>query len=442
MIKRRIYSTVAFAALSICSIGIGVTAAGASPQGQSWRAHSESGAAVARAPHAVVAPLNMSTLTVSDDATGNITLSDSSPGSVTINPVCGAVPPGLCLSFGGGGRIMMSGPLEAGTSYSSNSNIIVIGTGNASCGTDAGGEADVQLDQFTTQGSPQAISTVALQFACDNGTDTITGTAAYNILPTTPGEGYYLYGDDGSLAGFGNDSYLNYLGDLTQTNLNAPIKGMDITPDGAGYWMTASDGGIFAYGDAGFYGSHGGSHLNQPIVGMTSTPTGLGYWLVASDGGIFAYGDAGFYGSHGGSHLNQPIVGMTSTPTGLGYWLVASDGGIFTYGDAGFYGSHGGSHLNQPIVGMTSTPSGLGYWLVASDGGIFTYGDAGFYGSHGGSHLNQPIVGMTSTPSGLGYWLVASDGGLFTYGDAPFDGSLGSDGITNAIGVATSPLPG
>ena len=62
----------------------------------------------------------------------------------------------------------------------------------------------------------------------------------------------------------------------------------------------ASDGGIFAYGDAGFYGSHGGSPLNQPIVGMAATPNGKGYWLVASDGGIFAYGDAGFYGSHGG----------------------------------------------------------------------------------------------------------------------------------------------
>ena len=30
---------------------------------------------------------------------------------------------------------------------------------------------------------------------------------------------------------------------------------------------------------------------------MASTPTGQGYWLVASDGGIFAFGDAGFHGS-------------------------------------------------------------------------------------------------------------------------------------------------
>ena len=100
---------------------------------------------------------------------------------------------------------------------------------------------------------------------------------------------------------------------------------------------------------------HRRTHLNQPIVGMASTPDGQGYWLVATDGGIFAFGDARFYGSTGAIHLNQPIVGMASTPDGSGYWLVATDGGIFAFGDARFYGSTGGTHLNQPIVGMGTT---------------------------------------------------------------------------------------
>jgi ribosomal protein L24E len=72
---------------------------------------------------------------------------------------------------------------------------------------------------------------------------------------------------------------------------------------------------------------------------MASTPDGKGYWLVASDGGIFAFGDAGFHGSTGNIALNQPVVGMASTRTGRGYWFVASDGGIFAFGDAGFHGS-------------------------------------------------------------------------------------------------------
>ena len=33
-------------------------------------------------------------------------------------------------------------------------------------------------------------------------------------------------------------------------------------------------------------------HLNQPIVGIAATPTGKGYWLVASDGGVFTFGNA------------------------------------------------------------------------------------------------------------------------------------------------------
>jgi hypothetical protein len=164
-----------------------------------------------------------------------------------------------------------------------------------------------------------------------------------------------------------------------------------------GYWLVASDGGIFAYGAAGFHGSTGGMTLNKPVVGMAATPDDGGYWLVASDGGIFAYGDAGFYGSTGGLVLNKPVVGMAATPDGHGYWLVASDGGIFAYGDAGFYGSTGGLVLNKPVVGMARSLNGHGYWLVASDGGIFAYGDAGFYGSTGGMTLNRPVVGMAST---------------------------------------------
>jgi hypothetical protein len=32
---------------------------------------------------------------------------------------------------------------------------------------------------------------------------------------------------------------------------------------------------------------------------------------VASDGGIFSFGDAAFYGSTGSIHLNRPIVGIS-----------------------------------------------------------------------------------------------------------------------------------
>ena len=52
--------------------------------------------------------------------------------------------------------------------------------------------------------------------------------------------------------------------------------------------------------------------LNAPVTGMAPTVSGDGYWLVATDGGIFTFGNAAFLGSMGGSHLNQPMNGMAA----------------------------------------------------------------------------------------------------------------------------------
>jgi hypothetical protein len=73
------------------------------------------------------------------------------------------------------------------------------------------------------------------------------------------------------------------------------------------------------------------------VVGIAATPDGKGYWEVASDGGIFAFGDAGFYGSMGGKPLNGPIVGLAADPAG-GYWMTGQDGGVFAFGNALYYG--------------------------------------------------------------------------------------------------------
>jgi hypothetical protein len=222
---------------------------------------------------------------------------------------------------------------------------------------------------------------------------------------------------------------------------NSYSGGMMMAADATGgYWTVTPAGAVTPHGSAPAPGSPAASNLRltKPIVGMAGTPDGLGYWLVASDGGIFNYGDAAFYGSTGAVHLNKPIVGMAATPDGKGYWLVASDGGIFSYGDAAFYGSAGALHLNKPIVGMASTSDGDGYWLIATDGGIFNYGDAHFYGSTGAIRLNMPIVGLAPTPDGHGYWLVAFDGGVFTFGDAGYYGSTAGRGEF-AYGLVINP---
>jgi hypothetical protein len=199
------------------------------------------------------------------------------------------------------------------------------------------------------------------------------------------------------------------------------VVGISGTLDSAGYVTVSATGVVQARGDA----VHSGDtpFLNRPAVGIVEDPAGPGYWVAASDGGVFAFGNAGFHGSLGNIHLNAPIVGIAPTPNGAGYWLVAADGGVFAFGNAGFHGSLGNIHLNAPIVGIAATPNGAGYWLAAYDGGVFAFGRAPFQGSAGAASLSAPVLGISGTRSGGGYWLVGGDGGVFTYGDAPFFGS-------------------
>ena len=212
----------------------------------------------------------------------------------------------------------------------------------------------VQVDQATYDGTGAVTSAaVQFEFSCDSGTY-VYGSIAYQ-LPFPSGHlGYYVSGSDGRLLGFGNASYLSYLGTPTTRALFTDVVGTAATPDGAGYVMAASDGGIFAFGDAGFHGSMGGRPLNEPIVGLAATPDGQGYWEVAADGGIFAFGDAGFHGSMGGRPLNAPIVGILADSSSDGYSLAAVDGGVFSFGDAAFAGSAASALWPLSAVGIAA----------------------------------------------------------------------------------------
>jgi hypothetical protein len=245
------------------------------------------------------------------------------------------------------------------------------------------------------------------------------------------GNGYWLVGSDGGVFAFGGAGFFGSAGDL---KLNAPILGIEATPKKNGYWLLSRDGGVFAFGDAGFFGSTGDQALNAPILGMVPTASGKGYWLFAPDGGVFAFGDAAFLGSPAeGGALSSPIVAMRAAPDGNGYWLIARNGKVYAFGSAAALRGLDGSALNAPIVGAAATPSGKGLWLVGADGGIFTLGDAVFHGSTGDLKLNSPIIALSPMPSGAGYWLLAGDGGVFTFGSATFLGSTGDQQLNKPI---------
>ena len=274
----------------------------------------------------------------------------------------------------------------------SNGDIYAIANANSATG------AVTPTVLYTGLNSPQNITInptngdlLVVDGATDNNLSEIstsgTMVGSLGLVPTeAPGALFGLAattGPSGNLVIYYTDANTNTIHELS------PLTSF-------GTHMVASDGGVFSFGNTGFYGSMGGKTLNAPIVGMASTPDGKGYWLVAKDGGVFSFGDASFYGSMGAVMLNKPVVGIASTPDGGGYWLVASDGGVFSFGDASFYGSMGAVMLNKPVVGMTASPDGKGYTLVASDGGTFNFGDAKFYGSLANMTLNAPIVGIST----------------------------------------------
>jgi hypothetical protein len=197
---------------------------------------------------------------------------------------------------------------------------------------------------------------------------------------------------------------------------------------------------VRALGGAPAYGPNPGLDLNGNFVGIAAMSKN-GYVIAGADGGVFARGQARYYGSAAGKPLVGPIRGIAARPDGDGYWLAAADGGVFSFGNADFYGSLGGymlgtTPLQGEIVGIAATHSGKGYWLLGRDGGVFGFGDAGFYGSGAQVQHDTPFVGIAASRNGKGYYLLELNGGVHTFGDAKFAGSAVGRGLAFAISTS------
>ena len=281
--------------------------------------------------------------------------------------------------------------------------------------------------------------------ATANGGQTSTGGPTYTYVaptppPTTPPTtippptpsaaiGYREVASDGGVFAFGSDGFFGSVPDTPVAANVRDVVGIAATSTNDGYWLTGRDGGVFAFGDAPFLGSLTGSTPTAPnITGIASDPAATGYWLVGADGGVFAFGGAPFLGSLPANQVvAHDIVGIAATPDGKGYWLVGADGAVYPFGDAQSLGSAAGQPLFGPITGIAATTgSSQGYWLVGADGGTFAFGAAPFEGSTGGQVQATPVVGIAPTPDGKGYWLAKADGTAFTFGDATGLGTAGS----------------
>ncbi len=234
--------------------------------------------------------------------------------------------------------------------------------------------------------------------------------SCWSMAPTPDGGGYrilnaysgdiYAYGDAVSYGQPADTAAYSGGADLWPTAI-----AIVATPDGKGYWVLEEGlsglGSVQSFGDAMSYGdettiARTTGHVGKPVA-MAATHEGKGYWIVDSDGGVFSFGDATFYGSMGATPLNAPVMGVVVTPDGKGYWLAAADGGVFSFGSAAFGGSMANTVLAKPVVGIAANGFGAGYWLAAADGGVFALGGAPFLGSMGGRPLARPVFAISAT---------------------------------------------
>ncbi len=267
------------------------------------------------------------------------------------------------------------------------------------------------------------------------------------VVPPPPArtDGYWLVGSDGGIFTFGSAQFYGSTGNL---RLQRPVVGISPTANKAGYWLVASDGGVFAFGNAGYYGSIPGvglspagsglpHSLDAPIVGMVPSSDGAGYFMVASDGGVFAFGDARYAGSCPGiGGCSGAAVAVVPDATGNGYWLATQTGNVYAFGDAAFYGAPG--NQGSPVTSAVRTADGGGYWVLLADGAVYAYGDAvgrgGPVGAVGGFN---PAAAIFTDAGGGGYWVASAAGAVYAYGDAPNEGSMTGSHLNGSIIAAT-----
>jgi hypothetical protein len=305
----------------------------------------------------------------------------------------------------------------------------------------------------TNAGAPPGSDAITATYSGDSS---FAGSSATTILqvgsPTTTsaqtsaGHGYWLVGSDGGIFTFGSAQFYGSTGALT---LQRPVVGMTPTGNRGGYWLVASDGGIFSFGNAAYFGSIPGlgiapagtsgtaKKLNAPVVGMVPSADDGGYFMVASDGGVFAFGDAKFEGSCPGmGGCSGPAVAVVPDASGNGYWLVTATGHVYTFGDAAYYGAPG--QQSTPVTSAVRTADGKGYWILLANGTVDAYGDATNMGAPVGQTGGfNPASAIFATSDGGGYWISTASGAVYNYGDAPDDGSLAGMQLNGPIIAAT-----
>jgi hypothetical protein len=367
------------------------------------------------------APTLAPTTTATSVSPTSVSLGGSVTYSATVSSASGT--PTGTVTFTNGANVLCTGQLVNGTGSCTSAS--------APAGTDA-----ITASYSGDSNFVGSTATTTLQ----------VGSSATTSAQTSSGHGYWLVGSDGGIFTFGS---AQFYGSTAALDLQRPVVGMTPTGNRNGYWLVASDGGVFSFGNADYFGSIPGlgiapagtsgtsTKLNAPIVGMVPSADDGGYFMVASDGGVFAFGDAKFEGSCPGiGGCSGPAVAVVPDASGNGYWLVTATGHVYTFGDASYYGAPG-PH-SAPVTSAVRTADGKGYLILFANGTVDAYGDATDMGAPVGLTGGfNPASAIFATSDGGGYWISTASGAVYNYGDAPNDGSMAGTQLNGAIVAAT-----
>lgn len=245
--------------------------------------------------------------------------------------------------------------------------------------------AGQQLTGYRALTSAGAVFTVGK--AAKAGQPGSSGTVA--IATPGWGDGFLTLTSAGKVQGFGG---FTPAGDIAGRDLGTAVD-LAMSPSGGGHWILMGNGGIYPFGDAGYYSSPKKIGVSSASVRMAARPQGDGYWVLTADGKVRGFGSAKSLGSPTIA-AGVTAVDLATTPTGKGYWVLLDDGEVAAFGDAGNLGGIASKNKRwaRPAVAITGLPSGGGYVISARDGALFCFGAAKFIGTFAGS--GATVVGI------------------------------------------------
>ena len=161
----------------------------------------------------------------------------SYPGDANFLPASTTVP--LSVYASTSSAILTVSP--ASTSYGDEGSVTISATVTS-------GTTGSPTGSVTVQDGGDALCTIALH---PTGSNTSSGTCPSLGRTQLPPGAYALTAD--------------YLGDGNYQGSVSPARSLNVADDSSqGYWEVASDGGIFSFGTAQFYGSTGATRLERP----------------------------------------------------------------------------------------------------------------------------------------------------------------------------------